>query len=440
VVFAVGGFGGLYADSVYPTGHTGAIGVALRSGVCAQSLPESQFGLASVRFRWNVSGSYMQVLPRVISTAADGVSDAREFLLNAYAAPNELYSQLFLKGYQWPFDVRKAKSGSSRIDVLVHEECAVKGRRVFLDFQRNGDGFTFDGLSDEARAYLSRSGTRQTTPIARLLHMNPAAAALYREHGIDLACEPLEIAVCAQHNNGGLSANHWWESTAVRHLFPVGEVNGSHGVGRPGGAALNAGQVGGVRAADYIAAVYADESLGEKDFGKSLENALADNLAFLERCRRSDWTWQACRSEFQRRMSRFGAHLRSESALASAVHQARAQRLRLSEDGCRVRCAAELIRAFENRQLCFAHEVYLAAQAFAVRSGVGSRGSSLVQSDNGKSLPEDASFREKVQETRFDAGGRIRHRWVPRRPLPQADLWFETAWANFVSGAIFSCP
>ena len=59
--------------------------------------------------------------------------------------------------------------------------------------------------------------------------MNPAAIELYREHGIDLAREPLEIAVCAQHNNGGLAANHWWESVNIRHLFPVGEVNGSHG-------------------------------------------------------------------------------------------------------------------------------------------------------------------------------------------------------------------
>ena len=63
------------------------------------------------------------------------------------------------------------------------------------------------------------------------------------DHGIDITKEPLEIAVCAQHNNGGLAGNHWWESINVSRLFPVGEVNGSHGVYRPGGSALNAGQV-----------------------------------------------------------------------------------------------------------------------------------------------------------------------------------------------------
>mgnify|MGYP003381674069 CR=1 FL=1 len=35
----------------------------------------------------------------------------------------------------------------------------------------------------------------------RLLAMNPSAVALYHDHGIDLTSEPLQIAVCAQHNN-----------------------------------------------------------------------------------------------------------------------------------------------------------------------------------------------------------------------------------------------
>ena len=68
VIFAVGGPGGLYDCSVYPAVHTGAIGLALQIGAEAASLPESQFGLASIKFRWNVSGTYMQVLPRFIST------------------------------------------------------------------------------------------------------------------------------------------------------------------------------------------------------------------------------------------------------------------------------------------------------------------------------------------------------------------------------------
>ncbi|MFH1269069.1 MAG: FAD-binding protein, partial [Planctomycetota bacterium] len=257
VVFAVGGPGGLYKTSVYPEVHTGAIGLALEAGAAAQNLPESQYGMASIGFRWNVSGTYMQVVPRFISTAADGVSDEREFLPEYFDSVGRMCSNVFLKGYQWPFDTRKVVGGSSIVDILVYIESVLKRRRVFLDFRRNPEGFCFNDLSPEAREYLAKSNALQDTPIERLRQMNPGAIDHYREHGIDIAAEPLEIAVCAQHNNGGLAGNHWWESTNLKHLFPVGEVNGSHGVYRPGGSALNSGQVGSLRAAEFIANRYA---------------------------------------------------------------------------------------------------------------------------------------------------------------------------------------
>lgn len=175
----------------------------------------------------------MQVLPRFVSTAADGVSDEREFLLDHYKDPNTMNSMIFLKGYQWPFDVRKVPDGSSQIDLLVHEETVGRGRRVFLDFRSNTAGLDFAELSGEAREYLEKSGACFGTPIERLEAMNPGAIELYRDHNIDIRSEMLEIAVCAQHNNGGLAGNVWYESVNVPHLFPIGEVNGSHGVTRP---------------------------------------------------------------------------------------------------------------------------------------------------------------------------------------------------------------
>ena len=42
------------------------------------------------------------------------------------------------------------------------------------------------------------------TPYERLKHMNPSAIEVYSSHHIDLSGEYLEIAVCAQHNNGEL--------------------------------------------------------------------------------------------------------------------------------------------------------------------------------------------------------------------------------------------
>ena len=69
---------------------------------------------------------------------------------------------------------------------------------------------------------------------------------------MDLSVDRLEIALCAQHNNGGLDVDLWWQ-TNIEGLFAVGEVAATHGVYRPGGSALNAGQVGAARAARYIA-------------------------------------------------------------------------------------------------------------------------------------------------------------------------------------------
>jgi succinate dehydrogenase/fumarate reductase flavoprotein subunit len=436
VVFAVGGFGGLYAASAYPACQLGGIGLAFRAGAAGRNLPDSQYGLASVRPRWNVSGSYMQVVPRLISTASDGCSDEREFLLDACAEPAQAYSLLFLKGYQWPFEARRADAGSSWIDRMVYDEREVKGRRVFLDYRRNPAGFHFDALSEEARGYLTRSGAMGRTPLARLLKLNPGAVAFYRERGVDLAGQPLEIALCAQHNNGGLAASLWWESVNLAHLFPVGEVNGSHGVGRPGGAALNAGQVGGMRAAEFIAARYAGATLADDAFAASWVSTLEAERAFAARCRCSGWSWRACRHEFQQRMSRYGAHLRHAAALERAVAEAQAQVRRLEREGCRAAGPLDLIKAFENRQLCTAHAGYLSALAYSVRSGVGSRGSSLVIDEQGARVPEDPAFRAQVLETRCSKGHGFRHRWQPCRPLPAAEFWFETAWEAFRRGAI----
>jgi succinate dehydrogenase/fumarate reductase flavoprotein subunit len=447
VVFAVGGPGGLYETSVYPPAHTGAIGVALLAGAKAQGLPESQYGLASIRFRWNVSGTYMQVVPRFVSTAADGTSEARELLSEYFASAGEMCSTVFLKGYQWPFDPQKVVGGSSIVDILVYIETANRRRRVFLDFRENPRGFSFDDLSSQARTYLDNSGALLGTPIARLRKMNPGAVEIYRDHGIAIEKEPLEVAVCAQHNNGGLAANRWWESVNVRHLFPVGEVNGSHGVCRPGGSALNSGQVGGFRAAEFIAHRYRDWKLDEKLVQGAMREKLSCALAFRSKCESADRGWQEEREEFRARMTRAGAHVRSPWTLREAVAEARAQWERLRDRGCGCEGRDGPREVFTTRQLCFAHLVYLEAARFAVESGVGSRGSAMILSPEGRRVheklgpewrfqPEDPSFRKKVLETVAE-GGVVENEWVPRRPIPDSDAWFETAWAAYREGEIF---
>lgn len=112
------GAAGMYADSVYPFGQYGASGVAFVAGEAGQNLLEWKFGPASVAPRWNVSGSYMQVIPRFFSTDAAG-SDPQEFLDETLTDMAALQSLILLKGYQWSFDVRKAAINSSSLGLLV---------------------------------------------------------------------------------------------------------------------------------------------------------------------------------------------------------------------------------------------------------------------------------------------------------------------------------
>ena len=449
VILAVGGPGGLYKTSVYPAVHTGAIGLALMIGAEAQNLAESQYGLSSIKFRWNVSGSYMQVMPRFISSTQDGHSDEREFLRDYFESPGAMNSAVFLKGYQWPFDCSKIIEGSSLVDVLVYIETVVKGRRVFLDFRNDPQDFEFGTLSTEAHDYLARSKARIPKPIERLRAMNPDAVALYADHDIDITAEPLEIAVCAQHNNGGLAANIWWESTNIRHLFPVGEVNGSHGVARPGGSALNAGQVGGFRAAEFFANRYVHWTL-DADVVKAQAAVQAGQLdRWISAASEASCTWQAQRGEFQERMTQAGAHIRSLPSLKKAVAEARQQWERLAQTACGFKGLEGLRDALNTRQLCYAHVVYLEALLFAVQSGVGSRGSAMVLDPKGvlphpklgeewRFLPENTDFRNKVLTSRMDSAGQVVSRWEERRAFPQTDAWFETAWAAFKKGEIYA--
>jgi succinate dehydrogenase/fumarate reductase flavoprotein subunit len=447
VILGTGGPGGLYADSVYPAEQTGSIGLALRIGAVAQNLTESQYGLASIGVRWNVSGSYQQVVPRYVSTDAGG-GDAREFLNDEFPDMRTQTTAIFRKGYQWPFDPRRVRDhGSSLIDMLVYRERVERGRRVFLDFTRNlnGDarlgGFSFDALHDEAREYLLKCGAVGATPIERLAQMNQPAIDFYRGRGIDLGRDRLEIAVCAQHSNGGLTGDAWWESN-IAGLFPVGEVNGSHGVRRPGGASLNAGQVGGFRAAMRIANRQRAEPPALAPFAATAEPAIMDVLRFAhevrvipaERRRDAD----AIRSEIQRRMSYAGAHIRRLEVARAAARDAWA--LCREIDRCSwAPDATALPAVFRNRDLCLAHAVYLSAISEYLERGGQSRGSYLVVDEQGQFAlnPPDAFVDRHILEVSVDRELALRTAWVAVRPIPDADAWFETVWKSYRDGTVF---
>ena len=440
VVFAVGGPGGIFKNSVYPAVHTGAIGLAAEIGAKMRNLPEFQFGLASTKFRWNVSGSYMQVLPKFISTAADGISDAKEFLLEYFSDYGEMYDHIFLKGYQWPFAAGHVP-GSSLIDIFVHIETAERGRRVFLDYRTDPVGFDISKIGAEAENYLERSGClKGKSPFERLMKLNKPAIELYRDHGIDIENEMLEVAVCAQHNNGGMAGNLWWESENIKGLFPIGEVNGSHGVTRPGGSALNAGQCGAFRAAEFISKCCGSWSIDVAE----AENTAAEYETLLQKRfeQGANRDYQFERQIFQERMSVSAAFVRDEKIMAKALADAQIQLENMKKDGLNSICAVELLR---NEQLLTAQIMYLESILFHIRSGVGSRGSSIVLDENGVSvhdkldwrmIPENNDFRSKVLVSEMKCG-KIENSWENCRPITEGDDWFENVWHDYREGIIY---
>lgn len=451
IVLATGGPGELFATSVYPAGQTGSHGLALEIGAWANNMAELQFGLASVGFRWNLSGSYQQAIPCYFSTDADG-TDVRYFLSDYYKSMAQMASAIFLKGYQWPFHAERLTAfGSSLIDLAVYEQRSL-GRRVYLDFTRNPvatEGmaeFSLTELSEEARSYLERSGATANTPYERLEQINPLAIEIYADHDVDLR-EPLEIAVCAQHCNGGLTVNGWWETT-VGHLFAIGEVAGTHGV-RPGGSALNSGQVGGRRAAEYITARYMATPPESADWLPRALPQIEAELGHLRKLVRLGGTPATeTRNPLQQTMDTAAGIIRRLPNTREAIKQIDTLYRELTESLRPVARVTDLTAAYQNRHLALTGLVMLHTIADLISRGGGSRGGymvvdrsgdRLVATASGNRLPhrsENLDTRREIIEVRWNADA-VETKVTPVRPLPHDESWFETTWHRWRAGDIY---
>lgn len=259
IICATGAPACIYENSVYPHSQHGMTGVLIEAGVRLSNFSQWQYGMASIDFRWNVSGSFMQVIPSFVSVDEKG--NEYDFLGEYFSSPEEMCNNIFLKGYQWPFSYERADK-SSRVDIAVHNETK-KGRKVYLDYRKNPQGYSFEKLSEEAKEYLLKNDSVGNTPIERLEKLNPKAIDVYARQSIDLFKERLRIAVCAQHNNGGVCTDNNYE-TDVENLYVIGEAAGTFGLTRPGGTALNDTQVGGLLSAEHIKSK--ENSLKDEDF------------------------------------------------------------------------------------------------------------------------------------------------------------------------------
>ena len=463
LVLAAGGPGELYKTSVYPKGQVGIHGLAFKAGLVGENLTESQFGLASTKFRWNVSGSYMQAIPRIFSTDAAG-KDEREFLTDFFPSMSKMATDIFLKGYQWPFDPQRIENlQSSLIDVLVFNETQ-KNRRVFMDFLHNPVGnasmkdFDINDLEPQAAEYLKKTGAFQDTPIERLFAMNPPAIEIYKENGIDLYSEPLEIAVCAQHNNGGFAVNKWWQSNIPR-TFVIGEMAGTHGVKRPGGSALNAGQVGGLRAAEYIVNVYGcppEDGPDYSDKQAEIDRQLSRFVDKLEGYKSSSGLVpEEVIEKIQSCMTASAGHIRELEDGRKALEGAVKLYKNIQQQGFKLRDTKGIITAIQAEHLALTSAAFLKAIVELLEQGGGSRGSYLVLAADGTEIhpditnkttgqalkfkPEQEQLRNSILQIECDPGepDLFRCKNIKLRPTPTDRKAFELTWQDYREGKIY---
>lgn len=394
LVFATGGEASMFENSVYPESQRGAMGVLINAGVPLVNFNHWQFGIASTGFRWNLSGSYQQVIPRYVSTDENGAE--HEFLRDSLT-DEEIFEYTFLKGYEWPFDARKI-SASSKIDLLIINE-GKKGRKVYLDYTKNPSGYSVSKLSEKASEYLENSNAFAPTPAERLKLLNEKAYLNYINNGIDLSKELLPIDVCVQHQNGGAKVNDRYE-TNIKNLYVIGEAAGVFGAYRPGGSALNSTQVGALRCAEQIAKF---KSTDKKEY-ESVENILSNKIPLritgdLELYEK----WQRITSEIC-------GVVRNEKEIRSYI-----ELLKNDISACKDYKTAEMLSAtLALYESC----------AFACRE-IGSHGSVICVDENGKLIEAKNENADKKIVYKNSACS-----LESPTEIPESPQWFEAVWKS----------
>ena len=139
-------------------------------------------------------------------------------------------------------------------------------------------------------------------------------------------------------------------------------------------------------------------------------------------------------------MSLSCAHIRDAAALRRVETAAR-QEIADYWRTVAITGPSQLPAVMINYDLLLAQQVYAAAMAQGIEDGVGSRGSYMIVSDDGKPVhPElagdirfvedDGRQQDQIQEALL-ADGEVQIRWRPVRPIPQTEQWFETAWKTY---------
>ena len=212
--------------------------------------------------------------------------------------------------------------------------------------------------------------------------------------------------------------NKWWESS-IPHTFVIGEMAGTHGVKRPGGSALNAGQVGGLRAAEYIVNAYGCEIADHSKNSENIDRQIAELIGKLDSWSQSSGPApQEIIEEIQDRMTASAAHIREENDANESLKKALHLYKEIQDKGLAAKDPQALIAAIQAEHLALCSVAYLKAIIDLLTLGGGSRGSYLVLSEHGIPIhpdvlnqatgeplafkPENQDLRNKILRIQYD--------------------------------------
>jgi aspartate oxidase len=247
--------------------------------------------------------------------------------------------------------------------------------------------------------------------------------------------------------NGGIAVDTWGR-TNIPGIYAVGEASGTHGVTRPGGSALNAGQVFGTRVAEHIGASGKAATPSLFDTVDGAETAIADVAHRLGAG--GALAWKDIRAEVQARMSDHAGILCNATDVAEALAKARDLNSQIRAVGLSLSRPSELARTIQWQQMALASEAVLAALDHYIAQGGGSRGARAICDPEGEALPQ--SVHGPLPEVRFraerdaDKGSQLRVRLdgvdmviseVPNRSYDGDKSFFERDWPAWLTGGIY---
>lgn len=209
---------------------------------------------------------------------------------------------------------------------------------------------------------------------------------------------------------------------------------------RPGGTALNSGQVGSTRAAQFISAKRKGEPADIDTFKDVAFAPISDAIAMGEAVLSDDDTVEKIWQNSAKRMSRFGAAIRSIEDIRKVTEEIKEE---LANFGSIVKTASanKLHKVYRLYDILICQYVYLNAMVDYVEKGGKSRGSALYTDKNGylpyDNLPDmfkytldDGSRSDMVQEVIYK-NGRCEFMWRKVREIPVEDDFFENVWRSY---------